>query len=447
MDKEPGSSTIWWAAAAGAIGHGLFIADIDYSARGLAWVTFGTILAWAGLFVPIRVRREKLLSRAVVAGVLAWQIQQLYAELPPVLRNPPAAYYTLVVPLLGLTAAGALLWDRLSKRVFIPLFLATFFVSGAWMLRLSPHPPIDVFDVTRQACQAISSARNPFAIRFPTLLPDDLHSTDYPPGYVVDGQVMLGYPYMPLSLAVAYAGHLLTGDYRMGNLLALTAAGGFLTFVRRGVNPAAGVCLMLTTPKIFKLLDLGWSEPAAVLCLAAVIFCASRARQALPWVAGLLLVSKQYVFLAAGVMPLLRSRKGNWRGSLIKAATAMTVTTAPLVLWDFRAFWYSAVHRHLHGIFRVDSLNFAATWVRSGHTPPPGWVSIALAAVALGVVQLARRFRRDRADQPAVFAGALAAVLLVFFALARGALLNYYFFVVAALCCAISAEGEGEPSA
>ena len=80
---------------------------------------------------------------------------------------------------------------------------------------------------------------------------------------VDDGRVQYGFPYPPLSLAMAWPGHL-AGDFRYAELAALVA--------RRGVRVAAGrasavavlaAAVLLFTPRAFFALEQAWTEPFA----------------------------------------------------------------------------------------------------------------------------------------------------------------------------------------
>jgi hypothetical protein len=405
---------------------------MGYNPAGLAWISAGIALTWVGLFCPIRWKREKVLSAAVCTAVFVWQIQQLYTDVP-VLGVTPLSYYMVLIPILAASGVGSLLLERFSHKFLLPVFLGAFFVAGVLLLRVDREPFVDVFRVTTAACQGISRGENPYSVSFESPFPNEPKRTIgmFPPEYVVNGRVLLGYPYMPVSLAVAYAGYVVAGDFRYGNLAALTIAAGLLAYCRCGKSGAAGACLLLTTPKVWRVLDFGWSEPAIALCLAAVIFCASRSIRKLSWATGLLLVSKQHMLLTSLFARLLGRLR--WRIVAVVAAGA----TVPFILWNPHAFWHSAVQEQLEFPFRLDSLNFASAWVRLGHAPPLSWMSIALGVAAVMVVQKAGR-------STAKFAGAIAAVYLMVFALAGRAFLNYYFLVVTALCCAVSAESEGE---
>jgi hypothetical protein len=246
---------------------------------------------------------------------------------------------------------------------------------------------------------------------------------------------------MPLSFAVAYAGHLLGGDYRIGNLLALTAAGGLLGWAARARLGVATACLLLLTPRLYYVVYNGWSEPVVMLCLVAVVVCAVHRSAALPWMVGLLLASKQYMFLSAPAALLLIPRPWKTSGVVLFYAKALLIAAAvtlPLALWDIHAFLHTVVELPMKSPFRLDSLSITAAWARGGRSAAPGWVGFAAGAAAV----ICATWRAPRT--PAGFAGAVAVSYLCFFAAAKQAFGNYYFVPVAALCCVVMAAEMAE---
>ena len=272
-----------WAAAAIVIGHALEISLGNFGdGIGLPWITAGIILAWAGLLIHLRrgspASWDRLALMVCVVGI-AWELFELSRNEPLEEKDVPASFDSIALPLLLALAAGAVFWDRWSRKLIFPLFLAAYFVVALWMLRLSPKPFIDVWEVTKDSCQAISQGRDPYAITFRDVYVAhlDWEKAFYAPGYVYDGIAHFGYAYMPLSLWIVYPGYLLTGDFRIGNLMALTAAAALLAYARPGRLPVAAAIVLLLTGRVFFVLDRGWAEPAVLVCLAAVMFCACRA--------------------------------------------------------------------------------------------------------------------------------------------------------------------------
>jgi len=469
-------SAALWAAAALAIGFALQVSYGIQDARGLRWLTAGIILAWVGVF--IRGGKPWLPWFVCIAG-LVWQFHQQVVAEPLGDHAKPQSFDLLGVPLMAVLAVLAI-WEakrlrgrkgnaedphpnplpeyrergkaptptlplstrggRIKGWRFRPLLvlmLLTYFIVGALLIHASPNPFIDVFEVTKDSCQAFAHGLNPYAIDFPNIYAYT-HGWDrafYPPGFVYDGRVHFGYQYMPLSFFVSFAGYLFTHDFRLGNLAAVTIAGGLLALSGDGLATAAAA-ILLFTPRVYYVLERGWSEPAVVLCLAFVIYCARRRPRWLPWAVGLLLVSKQHMILIAPALPLLLPRPLQWRSSLqflFKAAIVGAAITLPLVLWNVPAFWKSAITVQVQNPFRADSLNYAATWVRAGHAAPGVWLSLVFAAIAGAIVF----WKAPRT--PAGFAIGVSLIFLCFFSVAKQAFCNYYFLTVGALCCAVAA--------
>src|SRR5205085_9340518 len=93
-----------------------------------------------------------------------------------------------------------------------------------------------------------------------------------------------------LTLLLALPGHLV-GDFRYAQLAALAIAGGLLAYARPGerggfpgARAVAASALLLFTPRGFSVVEAGWTEPFAILMLAATVFCACRRGRA--WMLG-----------------------------------------------------------------------------------------------------------------------------------------------------------------
>jgi hypothetical protein len=436
-----------WPAAVVAIALGIQTSIGEYEWTGVAWITLGLALTWLGLLTPAYANSDPIVQSAgviacVIGAAVEWR--QLNFSSPLLLRGPPATYYSRALPLLavlgGLVFAGK--WGR---RFALPMLLVAYFLVGMWVLQCGGRPLIDVFEFTNSACQAISNGQNPYAADFPDPYENrpDWQREFYPPGVVIDGRVKFGYAYMPLTLEVEFVARAITGDFRVANLLSLVAAAGLLAFLDRSPMGSAAAVLLLLMPRNFAVIDYGWIEPVMVLCLAGVVFCAVRQSWLLPYAAGLFLVSKQHMFLAALLLLLLLPQPWNPKqivAFFLRAGVTGVVVTLPMMLWNLPAFWHSAVAVQLMIPFRHDSLNLAAWWVRMGHAPPPAILPFVVAAAAVALAL----WRSPRT--PAGFAASVAGVYLCFFLVAKQAFGNYYFFAIGALCCAMAAYASSPAS-
>ena len=456
VDASPANPRWLGAAAlslaAASIGLAIHTRDGEYWPSALKWVTVGMALTLAGATLP-RVpdprRWGGRLALSALAAALAIQFYQL-------LRSPPGGWnwwsddvldkrpenlrlYYAGVTSAAVLASGLLFDVRLMRRVYLPLLLGLHLLLGAWMIRSSPQPHIDVFVFQQDASRALLEGRNPYRIGFA----DIYHGTDqekdrsvYGDGLSADGKLRFGFPYPPLSLYFATAGYALLGDHRYAQLVALTLAGVFVAYGRPGRTAALAAVLLLFTPRAFFILGRAWTEPFVVCALAATVFCACRGLRVLPIALGLLLASKQYLVFALPAVYLLVPPPRNWRSVLWLAGGALltaAAVSAPLVLWDWRAFVHSAGTVQKLAPFREDALSYLV-WI-SHQWGRRYDVGVAFAAMAVGTTVALWRCARD----PAGFAAALALIYLPFIAFNKQAFANYYLFVIGALCCAVAA--------
>jgi hypothetical protein len=309
---------------------------------------------------------------------------------------------------------------------------AIYLVIGLWVLRSVPPPPVDVCVFQHDGCAALMHGIDPYSIDFPNLYSDPAKM--YGPGLVSAGRVRFGYPYPPLNLFLTLPGYVL-GDFRLANLVAMTVAGLLIGLARPTAFSAAAGALLLFTPRTFFILEAGFTEPIVCLLLAGTIFAACRKVRVLPILFGLLLVSKQYMVLAAPLGILLfrteQRRFGKLRDWFIALATGILVTL-PLAAWQSRAFIKSVVTLQFHQPLRSDSLSYLPRLMAMVH-----WRFLLalpfLAAVAILILAL-RRFPRTIAG----FSFAAALMFAVFFATNKQAFCGYYLLVIAACCCGIA---------
>jgi len=430
------SAPTFAAAAAFVIGHALRISNGMYDSSALIWLTIGFALGWLAILSG-RWSPTFLTISVCVIGLL-WQIRQDMTDAPMDDCTNPYVWFlfgAVAIPVFAVTVIGSVLLARFARRIFIPLLLATYFISGIVLLRTSKPPFIDVYEISELACQAISHGISPYATTLPAGRRDP---SWYPAGSTVNGRIQYGYPYTPLDLAVEYPGYLLAGDLRFGLLLSMTIAGALLAYSAPGPLPAAAVGILLLSPKNYFCVQQAWVDPISICALAAVVFCANRKPKWIGIALGLLLASKQDMILALPAALLLLPRPVRWGDAIRLCGCALAVAmliTLPIFLWNPQAFWHSAIQRHLASSFRADSLNFAAWWVNNGHAQPP--IGVAFAAAAVAMLAL---FRAPRT--PAGFALGVAVIYLCFFGAANQAFCNYYVFVIGALCSALAANSR-----
>ena len=434
--------------AAVALGHALEVSNGNLHPLSILFLTVALALAAAGLALPSHpwVERHGEGAAAVLLAAGA------AAQLSELLITPPGMYLWVSaqgyapffqgLAVMGVAAGAGLAAAGRLKPLVLAVLLCAFASLGVWLLHASPAPAIDVFVFQRDAARALLAGANPYAM---TYLDIYGNSPFYGPGLSVHGQLQFGFPYPPLSLLLALPGHLLGHDYRYSQLAALVGAAGLMAGARRGRAGVLACALFLLTPRVFFVLEQGWTEPYAVLLLAATVLCACRFPRALPYALGLLLAVKQYLVLAAPLTLLLLPRpwrlRDAWRLWWRAGAVGLAVSL-PLILWNAPAFLRSAVTLQFHQPFRQEALSYLAWWARDGSAPLSPALSVVAALGAMGL----SLWRAPRT--PAGFAAAVALTLGAFFAFNKQAFCNYYFLVVGALCVAIAVvDAPPEPDA
>jgi hypothetical protein len=177
-------------------------------------------------------------------------------------------------------------------------------------------------------------------------------------------------------------------------------------------------------------LEMSWTEPFAVLTLAATVACALRWPRMLPVALGLFLGSKQYAPIGVILFFVGSRTPREAAGVLIRACIVALVLTLPLALWNLPAFYRSVIQFQIRQPFRPDSLSYLA-WVGEGFWPKPALVLVPLAVLLLSMGTVLWRRRSVG------FAAAIALCLLLFFAFSKQAFANYYFFIIGAMACAM----------
>jgi len=339
---------------------------------------------------------------------------------------------TFVMAVLAIIGSLFTRW----RRVYVAMFLLAWFWVGLWLIKTTPNPFIDVFVFQQESADALLHGKNPYSMTFTNIYGQG--SPVYAQDLQKDGCVNFGFPYAPLSLLMILPGYL-AGDHRYAQLFALVIAAGLIAHSRPGIIATLAAILLLTTSRVFMVLELGWTEPLVILWLAATVFCACRYPKATPYMLGLLLASKQYTIFIPPLAALLVAPRFAWRGYgklLLKAFLVAAIVALPLILWDYHAFMRSAVTLQLKQPLREDALSYLLWYywhVDKEAAKVMTWLPFAGVAV---VIPLCLWLWPRNAGG---FAGAVATVYFTFFALNRQAFCNYYFLVIAAMCCAVAA--------
>ncbi|MGD9906254.1 MAG: hypothetical protein AB7U83_22510 [Vicinamibacterales bacterium] len=432
------------ALAAVLLGFALQLDNGFYSPAALALVVAAGVAGWAAILAPGRLGqwlpdRPRPLTALLLAtvlvqiAILATAPIGLYFAEPMPWQHPG---FRPALAVIGAATAAATVGSRAVRMGAAGCILAASAVLGVLTYRGSPHPAIDVVTVHHEAFATLARGESPYSMTFP----DASGGRDafYPPGMVANGRVQYGFPYPPLSLLMAWPGHL-AGDFRYAELAALLVGAAAIVAAGRGAAPAVlAAALLLTTPRGYFALEQSWTEPFAVAWLALAAWAASAARPALAAVSiGLAMATKQHLLLAAPAVWHLAASWPTRRRVAGLALAAAALATLPALL-DPAGFLHSAVMVQVREELRLDALSLAVPLAGALGQPLPGAV---YAVVVAGAAALAT------ARVPSTPSGAFAAVavaLLTAFAFGKKAFCNYYVLVIAVFAIAIAVAREGD---
>lgn len=452
MKKDPWLNLPLLALAAVTLGTALQVRDGLYAPLAVALLAIV-----CALVILAMLRRQVVADRwtnTTLSFGLLIQIALLYSDFPGSHHHVHAWRefwpFLAIISVAGVATIMLIIRPRAST-IALALLIGTYLAAGVWLVRFTPQPLMDVYTFQRDACEAVLHGTNPYSITYPNIYGPEGEWV-YGPGLAKDGRLPFGFPYMPVTLGVELVGHVIAGDYRYSLLMCVAASAGLIVW--RNLRARAVLCagILLFTPRGFYLIEQGWSEPVVVFLLCAVVVSAKQFPRATPILFGLLVAAKQYdlFMVPLGVM-LIGSRNqmpplqagepagvsGRWGESVrffLTAFAAAAVATIPMVLWEVRAFWNSAVMLQFRQPFRMDSLSISA--LIAHHTGVQLGTWAALLAVAVAIIVCLRRIPWT----PAGFAIAVAVSYLAFFAFSKQAFANYYFLVIAGLCIGIGRD-------
>ncbi|KAA3635745.1 MAG: DUF2029 domain-containing protein [Armatimonadetes bacterium] len=302
---------------------------------------------------------------------------------------------------------------------------------------------MDVEQFQYGAADALLRGDNPYALTFVDLYTPEVSELIYGDGVSVDGILLIGFPYPPLSLLLILPFKMLW-DFRMAQALAILAAALLMSRISmsREAQLAAMVFLLVSRPAT--MVKFGWTDSFVVLVIVVIVYLAVRGSRLVSATTGLLFAMKQYsVFLLVPSLLLIPrpwDRKAVLR-HLGTAAVVFLVITMPFVLWDFGAFWRSVVELQFVQPFRPDSIAIPALFPELWESLPKV-VTLGVPFLAVALVSVLVAVRSPTGGQG--FALGTAAVLIVAFLISKQAFGNYYFVVIGALCAASAAGARGE---
>jgi hypothetical protein len=425
------------------LGDALQLTNGFYSPPALGLVVAALALAWAALLWPRRLGavvpdRPAAVYVIAAAGVL---MQVALIRVSPIgmyFARPYPDQHAGFVPLLAAGAlavlAAALPW-RPARGLAAGVLLVAVAALGVLTYRGSPDPAIDVVPVHHEAFAALARGDSPYSMTFADIYRG--REAFYPPGMTEGGRVLYGFPYPPLSLAMAWPGHA-AGDFRYAELAALVVGGGFIIAAGRlSAVAVAAAAVLLFTPRGFFALEQAWTEPFAIAWLAGAIWAAATRRPLLAaGLLGLAVATKQYLALAVPAAALLGDDQVTRRRAVATTVGVAAVALLP-ALADLPGFLHSVVMVQVREVLRTDSLSLAVPLAGAG-LPLSGAVYGALVIAAA----LMATWRAPAT--PAGLAAAIAITLFTAFAFGKKAFCNYYVMVIAALVLAVAVRRNGD---
>lgn len=317
------------------------------------------------------------------------------------------------------------------RRARFVVFGALVLVMGLVVIRVSPAPFIDVWDLQMRGAKALLRGENPYvSVTAPITCSE----------WEKKGFTENPYCYFPGALYVGVIGLLAGNDIRYSMLLAVIAAGAALRAIARspqqGEEPRASIVedapalFLWLTPSLPFIVELAWVDPVPLACVCIAVAFYLGGHVALCAAAiGLALVSKQpmvWILPLAGVA--FRFRLRDW----ILAAGICAVLIAPFAFANFDALKYGTFDFQRMLPPRDDSLG-AAVWCKQvlGRTLPVS-VAFLLAALVVGAAALRARAMKppgETAQRALFFARAATLTYFTFFFFSARAFANFYFLV------------------
>ena len=422
-----------------ALGRALQINNGFFSPDALWWLTVGLGACLLGVLLHRTASTMSRTSVVVVSAILvagiAWQLAQLFVSRPGFYLRDDAslAVFRGGIVAQAVCIACGVANIRPLRHLWFPGLLAASVFLGVWMIRATPDPYIDVVEVHKEAIEALIHHRDPYRISFANIYENAESRKFYNPEAVIGGRLAQAYPYPPPSLLLAVPGHVLFGDYRYSELALLLGAAALIGF-SGGMTALLAAAALLTTPRIWFVIEEGWTEPVGVFLTALTVFLMSRVPIAAGWTAGLLAMSKQYFGVAAvAFVRLMFVRPRRWPWVAFGVVFAAAAVTLPFALWHPNAFMRNVIWLQTREPFRSDSLSYLAWAAIHGMGQGSFFWAVGAGIVAAIVSAAATR------NTAGGFAASIGVTTFAFFAFGSKAFCNYYFFVIGALCCAIAA--------
>jgi hypothetical protein len=300
----------------------------------------------------------------------------------------------------------------------VALFLLALAI-GAWMLRASPNPKIDLFPVHQQAAQAMLAGKSIYE-------PGVIHTIET----FRNTDTLDAYTYLPFGACLTTVAYALTHDIRWADLVSQLVGGTLLWLAARRSTPASGsprraawsdliAASFLFHPRGAFVLEQAWTEPLAIPFLGGFVLLILARRPILASVCiGFFFAMKQHLFLYA---PFIALVPGVGIVGLVVAGLVAVATIIPFAIPSPYNLYRGAFAVLIRNPFRYDALSIPAELYRVGIVMPT-WVGFVAGLLPLAWL---RRFPRTL---PALLLASSVSFSL-FYVLGRQAFCNYYYLL------------------
>jgi hypothetical protein len=414
----------------------------NYDVVGLAFLAIAlalTAAATSNVEIPFLEQHGKVFLRASMAVVIIVESTLFFVQ-PIFSETMPRWVLGTTAGCLCVCALVAMFVPTAPTKLITWIVVGVVFVFGMLTLRAHDDFYVDVRLFQDIGAQALLHGVDPYVARYPNMY----RTTAFYGADNVDanGWLKVGFMYPPLTAILATPGAIL-GDIRYSHVLAMTIAAAAIGYAGPGRKAVAGIVMLGLMPRMVYFLAGGWSEPLSIMLLGGTLWAAMhKAPKTAGVLSGLLVVSKQYLIVAAPLLWLLGSQRRD-RIRIIGAAMIAAIgVIVPFALWHPARF-FDSISFQLRQPLRKDSLSFLTALVPVTGTERAHVIGLLVIGI---IVVLALLLAGRTAKTASGFALSIALIVLALFAFSQQAFLNYYVFAFAALCAVVATSPDLDDS-